>query len=680
MKLDTDIKYLKGVGERRAAMLSRLGVSDVNALVRLYPRVYEDWSRIKSINEAQIGEICCIKGIVGSSVRKSLIRKGLTLYKTEITDGSGIMGITIFNSRFAAEKLTEGDEFLFFGRVGGNLYRKEMNSPEIEPAEGADRIRPIYPQTHGLNSKMIEKLVRTALTECRDELVDPIPLWLREKYCLMNLPDSLWNIHFPKSPDYLEEARRRLIFEELLILQLGLEKMRSQTQKNAGAIIERDFSDEYFSHLPFSPTGAQRRAVKEAMRDMMSGRQMNRLLQGDVGSGKTAVAAALVYSAAKNSMQSALMAPTEVLAEQHYKTFLKLFDGCSINVELLTGSDTAAQKRRKKEALKAGEIDLLIGTHAIIQSDVEFKSLALVITDEQHRFGVEQRNALGEKGENPHLYVMSATPIPRTLALIIYGELDISILDELPPGRQKIETYAVTSELRQRAYNYVKKHLDAGRQGYIICPLVDEGESDTELASAVKYADELQRGDFRGYTVGLMHGKMKSADKKKVMESFSNGETQLLVSTTVIEVGVDVPNAVIMVIENAERFGLSQLHQLRGRIGRGQYKSTCILITDAKNDTAQRRMKVMETTTDGFKIADEDLKLRGPGEFFGSRQHGLPEMKIADMLEDRSTLEETQRAAKEIMARDPELSSPESTALKNEIQRLFDAVGSAGMN
>lgn len=680
MKLDTDIKYLKGVGERRAAMLSRLGVSDVNALVRLYPRVYEDWSRIKSINEAQIGEICCIKGIVGSPVRKNLIRKGLTLYKTEITDGSGIMGITIFNSRFAAEKLTEGDEFLFFGRVGGNLCRKEMNSPEIEPAEGADRIRPIYPQTHGLNSKMIEKLVRTALTECRDELVDPIPLWLREKYCLMNLPDSLWNIHFPKSPDYLEEARRRLIFEELLILQLGLEKMRSQTQKNAGAIIERDFSEEYFSHLPFSPTGAQRRAVKEAMRDMMSGRQMNRLLQGDVGSGKTAVAAALVYSAAKNSMQSALMAPTEVLAEQHYKTFLKLFEGCSINVELLTGSDTAAQKRRKKEALKAGEIDLLIGTHAIIQSDVEFKSLALVITDEQHRFGVEQRNALGEKGKNPHLYVMSATPIPRTLALIIYGELDISILDELPPGRQKIETYAVTSELRQRAYNYVKKHLDAGRQGYIICPLVDEGESDTELASAVKYADELQRGDFRGYTVGLMHGKMKSVDKKKVMESFSNGETQLLVSTTVIEVGVDVPNAVIMVIENAERFGLSQLHQLRGRIGRGQYKSTCILITDAKNDTAQRRMKVMETTTDGFKIADEDLKLRGPGEFFGSRQHGLPEMKIADMLEDRSTLEETQRAAKEIVARDPELSSPESTALKNEIQRLFDAVGSAGMN
>lgn len=680
MKLDTDIKYLKGVGERRAALLMRLGVSDVNALLRLYPRVYEDWSKITDIASAQIGEICCVKGIVGSPVRKAMIRKGLTLYKTEITDGSGIMGITIFNSKFAAEKLTVGEEYLFFGKVTGNLYRKEMNSPEIEPAEGADRIRPIYPQTQGLTSKVIERLIKTALNACRDELQDPIPLWLREKYCLMGLADAIENIHFPKTPDYCDEARRRLIFEELLILQLGLQKMRLNSQKNAGAVLEKDYSSEFFAHLPFRPTNAQRRAVNEAMSDMMSGRQMNRLLQGDVGSGKTAVAAALVYSAAKNSMQSALMAPTEVLAAQHYKTFLKLFEGSDITVELLTGSDTAAQKKRKKAALRDGEIDLLIGTHAIIQSDVEFKSLSLVITDEQHRFGVEQRNALGEKGENPHLYVMSATPIPRTLALIIYGELDISMLDELPPGRQKIETYAVSSELRERAYNYVKKHLDAGRQGYLICPLVDEGESDLELASAVKYAEELQKGKFSGYKVGLMHGKMKSADKKKVMQDFSSGEIQLLVSTTVVEVGVDVPNAVIMVIENAERFGLSQLHQLRGRIGRGKHRSTCILITDAANDTAKRRMKVMESTTDGFKIADEDLKLRGPGEFFGSKQHGLPEMKIADMLSDRETLEETRRAAAEIAARDPELALPESSAMKAEIQRLFDAVGSAGMN
>lgn len=680
MKLDTDIKYLKGVGERRAALLMRLGVSDVNALLRLYPRVYEDWSKITDIASAQIGEICCVKGIVGSPVRKAMIRKGLTLYKTEITDGSGIMGITIFNSKFAAEKLTVGEEYLFFGKVTGNLYRKEMNSPEIEPAEGADRIRPIYPQTQGLTSKVIERLIKTALNACRDELQDPIPLWLREKYCLMGLADAIENIHFPKTPDYCDEARRRLIFEELLILQLGLQKMRLNSQKNAGAVLEKDYSSEFFAHLPFRPTNAQRRAVNEAISDMMSGRQMNRLLQGDVGSGKTAVAAALVYSAAKNSMQSALMAPTEVLAAQHYKTFLKLFEGSDITVELLTGSDTAAQKKRKKAALRDGEIDLLIGTHAIIQSDVEFKSLSLVITDEQHRFGVEQRNALGEKGENPHLYVMSATPIPRTLALIIYGELDISVLNELPPGRQKIETYAVSSELRERAYNYVKKHLDAGRQGYLICPLVDEGESDLELASAVKYAEELQKGKFSGYKVGLMHGKMKSADKKKVMQDFSSGEIQLLVSTTVVEVGVDVPNAVIMVIENAERFGLSQLHQLRGRIGRGKHRSTCILITDAANDTAKRRMKVMESTTDGFKIADEDLKLRGPGEFFGSKQHGLPEMKIADMLSDRETLEETRRAAAEIAARDPELALPENSAMKAEIQRLFDAVGSAGMN
>ncbi len=680
MKLDTDIKYLKGVGERRAALLMRLGVSDVNALLRLYPRVYEDWSRISGIAEAQIGEICCIKGIVGSPVRKAVIRKGLTLYKTEITDGSGIMGITIFNSKFAAEKLTVGEEYLFFGKVTGNLYRKEMNSPEIEPAEGADRIRPIYPQTQGLTSKVIERLVKTALAACKDELQDPIPLWLREKYCLMSLGDAIENIHFPKNADYCEEARRRLIFEELLILQLGLQKMRLGTQKNAGAVLAKDYSSEFFARLPFTPTNAQRRAVSEAINDMMSGRQMNRLLQGDVGSGKTAVAAALVYSAAKNSMQSALMAPTEVLAEQHYKTFSKLFEGTDIAVELLTGSDTAAEKKRKKAALRDGKTDLIIGTHAIIQSDVKFKSLSLVITDEQHRFGVEQRNALGEKGENPHLYVMSATPIPRTLALIIYGELDISVLDELPPGRHKTETYAVSSELRERAYNYVKKHLDAGRQGYLICPLVDEGENDLELASAVKYAEELQKDKFSGYRVGLMHGKMKSADKKKVMQDFSNGEIQLLVSTTVVEVGVDVPNAVIMVIENAERFGLSQLHQLRGRIGRGEHRSTCILITDAAGDTAKRRMKVMESTTDGFKIADEDLKLRGPGEFFGSKQHGLPEMRIADMLSDRETLEETRRAAAEMIQRDPELTSAENAAMRAEIQRLFDAVGTAGMN
>lgn len=678
MRLDTNIKYLKGVGEKRAVMLSRLGVSDVNALLRLYPRVYEDWSRLVSIEDAQIGQICCIKAVVGSPVRTNMIRRGLTLYKTEVTDGKSIMSITIFNSKFAADKLQVGEEYLFFGKVGGNLYKKEMNSPEIEPAVGADRIRPIYPQTQGLTSRAIEKLVRTAIACCEDEFTDPLPISLRERFCLMDLKAAIENIHFPKNQDYLYEARRRLIFEELLILQLGLLRMRGRGESKAGVVLENDYSEEYFSLLPFLPTNAQRRAVSEAMNDMTSGRQMNRLLQGDVGSGKTAVAAALVYSAAKNGLQSALMAPTEVLAEQHYRTFISLFKNCGIRTELLTGSDTAAQKRVKKSALKNGEIDLLVGTHAIIQSDVEFDSLGLVITDEQHRFGVEQRGALGLKGENPHVYVMSATPIPRTLALIIYGELDISVLDELPPGRQKIETYSVTSELRERAYNYIKKHLDVGRQGYIICPLVEESES--ELAAATEYAEKLSNGFFKGYTVGLMHGRMKGSDKKKVMESFSKGETQLLVSTTVIEVGVDVPNAVIMVIENAERFGLSQLHQLRGRIGRGQYKSTCILITDAQNEASQKRMKIMESTTDGFKIADEDLKLRGPGEFFGSRQHGLPQLRIADMLKDKETLDETRKAARQISSLDPELTSPENEELRLEVEKLFENVGEEGMN
>ena len=575
---------------------------------------------------------------------------------------------------------------MFNGRIN-------IAHPDIDPASelklSAMGLQPYYNTTEkmkrsSLNSHAIEKMMKSLVGQLNEPLPETLSPALLAEHHLMPLTDALMNIHFPSGPDVLRKAEYRLKFEELFYVQLNiLRYAKDRQRKYRGYVFEKVgdiFNGFYSRNLPFELTNAQKRVLKEIRRDLGAGRQMNRLLQGDVGSGKTLVALMSMLIALDNGYQACMMAPTEILANQHYETIRELLYGMDVRVELLTGSIKGKRREAILSGLLTGDVQILIGTHAVIEDTVNFASLGLVVIDEQHRFGVEQRNALGEKGENPHLYVMSATPIPRTLALIIYGELDISILDELPPGRQKIETYAVTSELRQRAYNYVKKHLDAGRQGYIICPLVDEGESDTELASAVKYADELQHGAFRGYTVGLMHGKMKSADKKKVMESFSNGETQLLVSTTVIEVGVDVPNAVIMVIENAERFGLSQLHQLRGRIGRGQYKSTCILITDAKNDTAQQRMKVMETTTDGFKIADEDLKLRGPGEFFGSRQHGLPEMKIADMLEDRSTLEETQRAAKEIMARDPELSSPESAALKNEIQRLFDAVGSAGMN
>ncbi len=678
MELNTDIKYLKGVGEKRARLLAKLGVLNVNALLRFYPRAYEDWSQITPIAKTPFGEPCCIKAIVDHKPSAHMVRKGMTIYKTDVTDGETLLHITIFNNKYAAEKLKEGEEFLFFGKIGGSLYSREMLSPDIEKAEGGERIRPIYPQTEGLGSKVIGNLVETAFEQTGNKFPEPLPLRLRESYCLLKIYDALKNIHFPESTELLAEARRRLIFEELLVLQLGLLRLKGRSKASTGSVVSRDFSKDYLKLLPFQLTNAQHRAVKEAIDDMAKPFPMNRLLQGDVGSGKTAVAAALIYSAAKNGFQSALMAPTEILAQQHFRTLAKLFESTDITVDLLTGSTPASAKKELKERLRSGALQLVIGTHALIQNDVAFNNLGLVVTDEQHRFGVEQRSELGSKGANPHILVMSATPIPRTLALIIYGDLDISILDELPSGRQKIETYTVGGDKRERAYHYVKKHLDEGRQGYIVCPLVEEGE--TELAAAQEYAEKLSTGFFIGYTVGLLHGRLKSKEKEQVMSAFVKGEIQLLVSTTVIEVGVDVPNAVIMIIENAERFGLSQLHQLRGRIGRSEYKSTCILISDAQNEEAKRRLNVMTKTTDGFKIADEDLKLRGPGDFFGARQHGLPELKIANMMTDTEVLRETQAAARKITAADSELALPENQELKAAVAALFGSAGETGMN
>ena len=552
-----------------------------------------------------------------------------------------------------------------------------MVSPEFAEFDGGTGLRPIYPQTAGLNSRAIEKLVRRALEECGD-IEDPIPENIRSAYCLMGLRDALENIHAPQSADMLSEARRRLIFEELFLLELGLMRLKSKNRKGTAIAMERDYTADFIAALPFELTGAQRRAVAQGAEDMSRSVPMNRLLQGDVGSGKTAVGAALIYNCAMNGCQSALMAPTEVLAMQHYKTLTKFFENTDISVVLLTGSTPAAEKRRIKAGLKSGEISLVIGTHALIQKDVEFNSLALAITDEQHRFGVNQRSTLSAKGGSPHTLVMSATPIPRTLALIIYGDLDLSVLDEMPKGRQKIETYLVGSELRERAYGYVKKHLCDGLQGYIVCPLVEEGEEVSELTAAEGLYKELADGFFKGFRLGLLHGKMKPADKKAVMDSFACGETQLLVSTTVIEVGIDVPNSVIMVIENAERFGLSQLHQLRGRIGRGFHRSTCILISDAKDEKTQKRLSILTSTSDGFKIADEDLKLRGPGDFFGSRQHGLPELKIADMMTDTEAIRETHAAAVNLLKKTPALAGEEFDSLRRAVNRLF--AGGISMN
>lgn len=668
MDISTNIQYLKGVGEKRAKILGKLGIFTVGDLLRFYPREYTDWSNVTSIAAAPFDEPCCIKATVDHKPRGAKVSKAMTVYKTVATDGESLLNITIFNSKYTAESLEAGKEYLFYGKVGGNFHRREMSSPLIEKAESGQRIHSIYHLTAGINSKYIEKLIRQVFSQGDNYFTDCLPQSLKDKLCLMEINKAIRELHLPTNADMLNEARRRVIFEELFIFQLGLMKLKGNRKETTPVAISNDYTDEFKRLLPFKMTGAQDRAVSESIRQMTSGITMNRLLQGDVGSGKTAVAAALIYTVVKNGYQCAFMAPTEILAQQHFKTCQNFFKNTDIHAELLTGSVTAANKRVIKQRLKDGETQLIIGTHALIQDDVEFNSLGLVITDEQHRFGVKHRAALSKKGTNPHTLVMSATPIPRTLALMLYGDLDVSVLDELPPGRQPIETYYVTGKLRARAFTYVKKHLDEGRQGYVVCPLVEEGDED--IAAAESYAENLSKGFFNGYKVGLLHGKMKPKQKDEVMSRFVSGEIQLLIATTVIEVGVDVPNAVIMVIENAERFGLSQLHQLRGRIGRGQYKSTCILISDAKTDGAKKRMEIMTKTTDGFKIADEDLKMRGPGDFFGARQHGLPNMKMAS-LTDSELLTEAHRFASALLADDPELKKEENINLNEAIYSLF---------
>lgn len=671
------IEYLNGVGKKRAELFRKLGIDTVGALLEFYPREYEDWSRCYTVSEAPIDEKCCVKATVATAVDTYRVRKGLTLFRFKATDGQMPLYVTIFNNKYAAAKIAPGAEILLFGKVSGNFNRREMSSPQIELA-ASPQIRPIYRQCEGLSGRIIEKAVRQALAELGDDLSDPIPDDIRAQFQLCHRRFAIEKIHFPANQDELECAKRRLVFEELLLLQLGLMRLKSRNRARTAAVIGRDFSEEFYRLLPFSPTAAQKRAIAEAVGDMARTVPMNRLLQGDVGSGKTAVAAALMFGAVKNGFQAAMMAPTEILAEQHYYSLTKMLKTSGIRIALLTAAVPAAERRRILSLIRCGEIDIVIGTHSLIQGDVAFSALGLVITDEQHRFGVGQRAALSEKGENPHILVMSATPIPRTLALIVYGDLDVSVLDELPRGRQPIETYSVGSKLRPRAYNYVKKHLDEGRQGYIVCPMVEEG--DLDAASAASVYEKLAGGFFKDYAVGLLHGRMKSAEKDQVMRDFAEHRLDLLVATTVIEVGIDVPNAVIMVIENAERFGLSQLHQLRGRVGRGSHQSTCILISDSETEDAKKRLSVMTETTDGFQIADADLKLRGPGDFFGSRQHGMPTLKIANIFADMSVLKETSRLARQILAKDGDLSLSENRGLKEKTDKMFASSYEGGMN
>lgn len=647
-----DIQYIKGVGEKRARFFNKLGIYTVDDLIHYYPRKYQDWSKTVAVSDAPTDGPAFIRATMITPVKESMIRKGMTLYKCNFSDGSNVIHVTLFNNKYLAKSLRTFDEYVLYGKVERSFTSASMSAPIIEPVAAAVGIHPIYSATPNLNSRAISKVMAAALDKI-DEFDETLDESIMKKYGLCSLDFAIRQIHFPDCEENIQTARKRLIFEELLTLQLGLMLLKTKKSTKNNIPISRDCTAEFYNLLPFEPTGAQKRAVADCIKDMQSEKAMNRLIQGDVGSGKTAVAAAVMYTVAKNGYQSAMMAPTEILAHQHHESLSKLFESTGLTVELLTGSTKAKDKKEIKHRLIDGEIDIIVGTHALIQNDVEFKSLGLVVTDEQHRFGVEQRTNLAMKGDDPHLLVMSATPIPRTLALIIYGDLSISILDELPPGRQQIRTDVVNSGYHQRIYKFIKKAIAEGHQAYIVCSLVEESES--ELIPATEYAEGLKNNVFSDYRLGLLHGKMKPKDKDKIMDEFARGEVDILVSTTVVEVGVDVPNATIMVIENADRLGLSQLHQLRGRVGRGSDQSYCILVSDSKSDAAKERLKLMKSTSDGFKIADYDLKTRGPGDFFGKRQHGLPNLVIADMLEDMDTLNKCRECAEEMLRYDSKL-------------------------
>lgn len=677
-RYDTDVKYVKGVGEVRAKLFEKLEIKSIYDLVHFYPRTYIDFTNCSKISELKADETVCVKAVIACPISETKIRNNMTIFKTLASDETGVLHITLFNNKYLASSLKEGKEYFFLGKVSVEHSSLSMVSPIIEPYDELLTLEPVYPQTASLKSKTIERIVKNALISLRENTEpDPIPDNIRKKYKLCHEAYALSSIHFPKSAKDSEIAKRRLIFEELFLLQCGLLRLKKGSCEKTANIIKTDFSKQFIKSLPFNLTSAQQRTIDECLSDMKKNEPMNRLVQGDVGSGKTVVAAALIYCAVKNGYQCAMMAPTELLAVQHCNTLSKMF-GDEINIVLLTGSVTPSVKSKVKKLIQSGQADVIVGTHALITDDVEFSNLGLVVTDEQHRFGVRQRSALSSKGHKPHVLVMSATPIPRTLSLIIYGDLDISVIDELPKGRQKISTYAVNSSYKPRVYNFIKKHLDKGLQAYIVCPLVEESES--ALTAATQYAKKLSENEFSNYKVGLLHGKMKPKEKKQIMDGFALGEIQLLVSTTVIEVGIDVPNAVLMVIENADMFGLSQLHQLRGRVGRGCEKSSCILISDAKGETAKRRMDIMCKTNNGFLIADEDLKIRGPGDFFGSKQHGLPKMRIADLVSDMETLRQTQQAAKAVFAADPTLSKPQHAGLLSAIDRLFEKTNGTILN
>ena len=665
------ITKLSGIGEKRAALFRKLGIETVGNMISFYPRDYECWSDVTPIADAVPGERCVVRARVATPVNQTRLPGGRLMCKLRIGDDTGFLNLVYFNNRYISSMLRFGEEYLFMGKVAYDRYGRQMVSPEHRVAADADAITPIYNLTAGLNNHIMVRAAKEALSMLPDVLRDPLPYDILNRYQLCPLSYALQNIHFPSDMQAMEKARRRLVFEELLTLNLGMRMMKSRSQEDTAIHMPTDFTPEFVERLPFTLTGAQQRAVSECVADMRDKPSpMNRLIQGDVGSGKTAVCAALCYHTVRNGYQAAFMAPTEILAQQHFENFEKMFADTGMHIELLTGSMTAAEKRHARERIESGESDIVIGTHALLSESTVFRSLGCAITDEQHRFGVAQRARLASKGDHPHVLVLSATPIPRTLGLIIYGDLDITIIDELPPGRTPIETYFIGTDKRDRALGFVKKQVDEGRQAYIVCPLVEEGEGDLELQNANDYAAELMLGVFKDYPVGILHGKMKAKEKEKVMAQFASGEIAILVSTTVVEVGVDVKNATVMMVENADRFGLSTLHQLRGRVGRGKHKSYCILVSDHKGENTEQRLTTMCRTENGFEIADMDLKMRGPGDFFGNRQHGLPQLSIAD-FSDTETLAQSQEAAEFLLKISPDLSDDAMRLLRAKIKQLF---------
>ncbi len=682
---DSPVEDLPGIGPARAKRLAKLGLTTVGSLLAWFPRDYEDRRTVTTIRDAREGEPVCIQAMVAEPPRHSYVRKGLELTKVRVVDEASSLSVTFFNQSYMKDALRVGGEYVFYGSVEGAPGRRQMNNPVVEPVgkqRFTGRIMPVYPLTAGISNNLIAGGVRRGLDDCLDELPDDLPEEVRQDHQLAGAAYAWETVHFPPSFEELEVARRRLVFEELFFLSSGLALLRSRRTGAAGPKCETADWADYERTLPFALTGAQRRAIQAAGADMTSGGVMNRLVQGDVGSGKTVVAAACAWLAAKSGWQSALMAPTELLAEQHANTLEPLLRKSGLTVGLLTGSVKGKARKTLLAQLAAGEIDLLIGTHALLSEGVEFRRLGLVITDEQHRFGVGQRAALAEQSRGawkPHVMVMSATPIPRTLALIIYGDLEVSVIDERPPGRQEIDTFLVGEDKRQRMYGFVRKQVEEGHQVYIVCPAVEEnGDRDAsggplpDLKAVTTYSQTLQTEVFPDLKVGLVHGKMKPKEKEAAMAAFGRGETHILVATTVIEVGVDVANATLMVIENADRFGLSQLHQLRGRVGRSEHKSYCVLVSGNRNPETRQRLKALCATNDGFQIAEEDLKLRGPGDFFGQRQHGLPPLRVADLAGDVQLLQEAQEAAKELLKADPDLSLPEHRGVRDKVRSLFE--------